>query len=275
MEASIHDCRFTALIFYMNNIQTFRQLHQAGHPLLLANAWNVQSARIFEKSGYKAIGTSSGAVAHSLGYEDGEKISFRELLFMVERIAANITVPFTVDLEAGYSFNVEETAGYIEQLHQLGVVGINLEDSDSGAAQRRLVSIESFSYKISQIKNNLVEKKIDLFINARTDAFLLKQDDALGTTLERIKAYEAAGADGIFVPFVSDEESIRKITASTPLPVNILVAPELPSFDRLAQLGVRRISMGTGGFRAAYAHLETLAAAIQREGSFVPLFKNR
>lgn len=111
-----------------------------------------------------------------------------------------------------------------------------------------------------------------MFVNARTDAFLLDLPSPVAITAERIKAYENAGADGIFVPFLSDCDSIKKITATTLLPVNVMCMPGLPSFNILAELGVRRISTGNFIFKSLYDNLGTLIKNIDVAGSFSPLF---
>lgn len=247
----------------MNNYEIFHQLHQQNEPLILANAWNVKSAQLFEKNGFKAVATSSAAIANSLGYEDGEKISFEEMLFVVQRIIACINIPLSVDMETGYSNNISEVITNVEKLHHIGVVGLNIEDSQ-GKGQ--------FIKKLNGIKNHLVKNNMQLFVNARTDGFLLNLPSALEITLERIKPYEDAGADGIFVPFIAEKESIKKITAATLLPVNVLCMPGLSSFKDLAECGVRRISMGNFLFKAHYNHLETLINNINAQQSFAPLF---
>ena len=113
----------------MNHYETFYQLHQQNKPLIIANAWNVKSAQIIEQNGYEAIATSSGAISNSLGYEDGEKIPFSELLYIVQRIKSCTNVPLSVDLEKGYSDNISELIENIQRLVDIGVAGINLEDS--------------------------------------------------------------------------------------------------------------------------------------------------
>ncbi len=252
----------------MNNYEIFYQLHQQNKPLIVANAWNVKSAQLLEKNGFKAIATSSAAIANSLGYEDGEKISFSELFFVVQRIAASINIPLSVDMETGYSNNISEVISNIEKLVGIGVVGINIEDSRG----KELTPVDLFSEKLSSIKNHLIKNNMQLFLNARTDSFLLNLPSALEITLERIKRYEDAGADGIFVPFVTEKDAIKKITAATALPVNVLCTPHLPSFETLAECGVRRISMGSFLFKAHYNHLETLIKNMNAQQSFSPLF---
>jgi 2-methylisocitrate lyase-like PEP mutase family enzyme len=247
----------------MNNYETFHQLHQQSKPLVLANAWNVKSAQLFEKNGYKAIATSSAAIANSLGYEDGEKISFEEMFFVVQRIISCINIPLSVDMETGYSTNISEVITNIEKLFDIGVVGINIEDSQGK---------DLFIEKLASIKNHLAKNNMQLFVNARTDSFLKGLPAALEITLERLKPYEEAGADGIFVPFITEKEGIKKITAATTLPVNVLCMPGLSSIEDIAECGVRRISMGNFLFKANYNHLEALLKNIDAQQSFAPLF---
>ena len=253
----------------MNNYEIFIQLHQQNEPLLLGNVWNAHSAWLFEKNGYKAIGTSSAAIANSLGYEDGEKILFDELFFIVEKIIANVNIPVSVDIEGGYSNSIAGAINNIERLSDAGVVGINIEDS----YQEGMTAVDIFSKKLSRIKNHLEKNNMKMFVNVRTDGFLLHLPSCLDVTLERIKAYEHAGADGIFVPFVSETDAIKKIVSSTSLPVNIMCMPNLPSFETLAESGVRRISMGNFLFKSIYNNLETMIKNINTEKSFASLFR--
>jgi 2-methylisocitrate lyase-like PEP mutase family enzyme len=247
----------------MNKYEIFHQLHHQEKPLILANAWNVKSAQLFELNGFKAIATSSAAIANSLGYDDGEKISFDEMFFVVRRIMACINIPLSVDMETGYSTNISEVISNIGKLHDIGVAGINIEDSQGK---------DLFIKKLSNIKNHLAKNNMQLFVNARTDSFLLNLPSALDLTLERIKPYEDAGADGLFVPLVAEKEEIKKITSATALPVNVLCMPGLSSFGELTECGVKRISMGNFLFKAHYNHLETLIKNINTRQSFSPLF---
>src|SRR6185369_5339743 len=153
------------------------------------------------KKGFKAIATSSGAVAVTLGSDDGEKISFEDLLAVVSKMTAVVKVPLSVDLETGYGATAEKIVDNLEKLSAIGVVGINIEDS-LRVNGRELVPVDVFNKKLSDIKSGLLKKNINIFINARTDAYLLNLPEPLAITMERIKAYQDAGADGIFVPFV-------------------------------------------------------------------------
>lgn len=255
----------------MNHYEIFKHLHQQKEPLLIGNAWNAASARILERNDFKAIATSSAAIAYSLGYEDGENIPFSELLFVTERIAQCIHVPLSVDIETGYGKDPAEVVRNIEQLHNLGAVGINIEDTLIGP-KREMAPVEAFAEKLHYIKSKLDGKGIQMFLNVRTDSYLVGLPTPLNETLKRISAYEQAGADGIFVPFIKNMDDIRDVVAATSLPVHVLCVANLPSFKELAELGVKRVSMGNFVYTSTYNHLETLLRDILREGSFDTIF---
>jgi len=252
----------------MNRYETFLHLHQAPTPLLLGNCWDVSSAKILEAKGLKAIATSSMAVAQSLGYDDGEHMHFALLLATAKRIQQNITVPFSVDMERGYSNTVEGIIENILQLHDIGVVGINLEDSVNGIIE----PADKFAKTIYTIANYLTQKNIPLFINARTDAFLVKLTNATAETVARIKVYENTGAGGIFVPFIKNESDITTVVATTTLPVNILPVPGLPGIATLTAIGVKRISLGSSLFNACKKATTNTITKILAEQSFDVLF---
>lgn len=246
----------------MNDYEKFLDLHRQVKPLVIANAWNVKSAQLIEKNGYDAIATSSGAIADSLGYPDGEKIPFTELLYMLERIKSCTGIPLSVDLERGYASDLNDLNTNIQKLIDIGVAGINLEDTQGE---------DVYLKKLSSIKNYLERTKQQLFINARTDVFLLKLPSPLETTLRRAKLYQDAGADGLFVTGVQDPDIIKEITAATSLPVNVVGVPKLASIQTLAECGIKRISMAVFLYRATYNHLEPILKNITATHSFTPL----
>lgn len=247
----------------MNNYETFYQLHQQQKPLIIANAWNVKSAQLIEQSGYEAIATSSGAISNSLGYEDGEKMPFSELLYMVQRIKASTTIPLSVDLERGYTNDLNELIENIQKLVDIGVAGINLEDAQGE---------EIYLKKLNSIKNHFEKTNQKLFINARTDGFLQKVEFPLETTIKRAKLYQDAGADGLFVTAVSDPATIKEIALSATLPLNVVGTPKLPSIKTLSECGVRRISMAVFLYKATYNRLENLLKEVMTEQSFELMF---
>ena len=256
----------------MNAYETFLQLHHQASPVLIGNVWDATSAKVFERNGFKALATSSSAIARSMGYEDGENIPFDLLVQIVERIINSIHIPLSVDMERGYGTDVSQIIKNIERLYDLGVVGFNIEDSNKNEKLYLLPSDE-FQNILASITNHLAKKNMLMFINARTDAFLLKIPSPLLETLERIRAYENAGATGIFVPFISDKNEIKKVTSVTKLPVNVLCMPQLPGFNELAELGVKRISMGGAIQISATSSIETTIQTILQQQSFKSLYQ--
>lgn len=256
----------------MTSFTTFNQLHQQDKPLLMGNVWNVQSVRAFEKSGFQALGTSSAAIANSLGYEDGEELPFVELLYQLERITKNTSLPLSVDLEGGYGQTSQEIVENIRKLHKMGVVGINLEDSMVENGERKISDGISFSILLHKITSSLKNENINVFVNVRCDAFLIQQNNTLTLAKERIDLYEKAGADGIFLPGISRDDDIRSAVSCTHLPINVMCMPDLPDFEVLARLGVKRISMGNWVYNKVYDTMEKTINQILIQQSFHPLF---
>jgi len=256
----------------MTNSKLFRELHKNADPLLLGNVWNPQSAGIYEKLGYQAVATSSSAVAHSLGYEDGENMTFDEYFYMIDRILKSVSIPLTVDLEGGYGTNADDIASNILKLAESGVVGINIEDSIMANGVRNMADKEVFYEKLSAVMLKINEKAVDIFINLRTDPFLLGVKDPVKETLERIKLFEKTGIDGVFVPCITAEEDIKTIVKATKLPVNVMAMPELPDFSTLKKLGVKRISSGNFANGYIYKKLEEKGREIIEENNFSPIF---
>lgn len=256
----------------------FKQLHQQEHALLIANVWDVPSAQQAQELGFQAIGTSSAAIAATFGYEDGESMAFSTLRFVVERITSQVSLPLTVDLEAGYSDEPSIIVEHIKQLAALGVVGINIEDSlvnsneSAQASERVLVDAETFSLTLKTVKQMLNDEQIDIFVNVRTDPFLLGTQDALTQTLARISLYESAGADGVFIPCITERTDIETCVQSTSLPINVMCMPQLTNFYALADYGVKRISMGSFVFeRGLKQHKASLTEVLSKK-SFTPVF---
>lgn len=252
----------------------FKALHQQNDALLLCNVWDVPSAKQAQTLGFKAIGTSSAAIASSLGYQDGEEMDFATLRFVVERIVSHTSLPLTVDIEAGFSRNPLVVIQHIKALAALGVVGINIEDSvvAHSTNTRSLIDSEQFAQRLEAITGSLVEQGIEVFINVRTDPFLLEQADALSETLSRIALYQAAGADGIFVPCIQDINDIKTCVNSTLLPINVMCMPQLSDFDTLTGIGVKRISMGSFLHEHLMENNRRRVELIMQQQSFDSLF---
>jgi len=250
----------------------FKNLHDQEKSLVIANVWDVPSARVAEKLGYQAIGTSSSAIAALLGYNDGEEMEYSELEYFVKRIKANSNLPLSVDLESGYSRNPIEIANYIIRMADIGVVGINLEDSIV-EKERTLLNENKFSEILSEVVEYLQRSNVNLFLNIRTDTFLLGVSNVIEETKKRIHLYENAGANGIFVPCIQKRSDIKEIVECTKLPVNVMCMPELPDFDTISDLGVKRISMGNFLFDKMYNGYEHIAKEVMHQKSFKSIFE--
>lgn len=255
-----------------NLFKHFVDLHNQKEPLLIGNVWNVQSAEIFERNGYKAIATSSAAVARTLGYSDGEEISFEEYLFIIERIARRSNIPFSVDLEAGYGETIDEIVDNIKILASNGIAGINIEDSKFHQGKRELVKEEYFRDKLIAICQKLKQEQIEIFINVRIDPFLNGHNNPLKEAIGRIKCYENTGIHGIFLPCITNAKDIQSVIEVTQLPLNVMCMEELPNFQVLNSLGVKRISSGDFLNVAVYKRMDEYLKSIKNKASFEPLF---
>jgi 2-methylisocitrate lyase-like PEP mutase family enzyme len=235
----------------------FAELHVKGKPLLLYNAWDAGSAKAILAAGATAIATSSWSVAEAQGYRDGEAIPIELAERIIERIAATIEAPVTVDFEGGYSEDDGELADNISRLVDTGVVGINFEDRVVNGSG--LYSVDRQARRIAAIRKAAEKKGVDLFINARTDVFFEHGEDAaqaVGEAVYRAKAYEAVGASGFFVPGLVDDALIGRICEGVSLPLNIMVMEGVPSNARVAERGVARISYGPIPYIRAMKELE-------------------
>ncbi|WP_459211514.1 isocitrate lyase/PEP mutase family protein [Aquimarina rhabdastrellae] len=249
----------------------FKKLHSQDKPLLIGNVWNVPSTKTAEKLNFQAIGTSSSAIASILGYNDGEEMEFSEMEYFVKRIALNTKLPLSVDLESGYSRKPKEIVNHIKRLAQLGVVGINIEDSVVNK-KRSLLDVDNFAKTLTEVKKHLENEKIDIFINVRIDTFLLNAPNTVEETKKRIRLYQDAGADGIFTPCIEAEVDIKEIVNCTNLPINVMSMPKLPDFNTLTHLGVKRISMGNFLFDNMYNQFEQVAKTILDQNTFKSIF---
>lgn len=251
---------------------TFAELHHQTIPLLIANVWDATSAVAAHKAGYLAAGTSSAAIAAMLGYEDGEALSFEELLYIVTRIKAVTKLPLSVDMEAGFGTTPAQIAAHLICLARIGVAGINLEDSKVINGVRQLANAHEFASTLKAIRRALDKEGYSLFFNIRTDPYLLNHKQALQETLLRGRLYEAAGADGLFVPCLTSEKEMAIIASEIALPLNVMCMPGLAAFGKLKKAGVSRISMGNFVHSAMQSKLEALMLAIQSQQTFAGVF---
>lgn len=250
----------------------FAELHHQHKPLIIANVWDAASAVAAQKAGYQVLGTSSAAIASTLGYEDGQGMPVDELFYMVSRIRAVSNLPLSVDMEAGYGDSAEEVATNLRRLAHAGISGVNLEDSKIIDGVRQLDDVSHFCRILSTVCNTLRSENYSLFLNIRTDTYLLGYENALQETILRGNSYKAAGADGLFVPCLTSEKDISLIAQATDLPLNVMCMPDLPSFDKLKVAGVSRISMGNFVHSTVQSRLTDLMHAIRSHQTFEGLF---
>ena len=233
--------------------EQFRKLHHGPRMVVLANAWDVVSARILEECGHPAIATSSAAVAFSRGYPDGQRIPRAEMLDVVARIARAVRVPVTADLEAGYGTTLKDMVETVKAAIEAGAIGMNLEDV-TGDDESSHVALPLQVEKIRAIRETAKSLAVPFVLNARTDVYLMPigpEATRFERTVERLRAYRDAGADCLFAPGIYDRETIAKLVKAVEAPINILANPACPPMAELEKIGVARLSAGSGIMRSA------------------------
>jgi 2-methylisocitrate lyase-like PEP mutase family enzyme len=250
--------------------ESLRAMHLAPPILVLPNAWDAASARIFERAGARAIATTSAGVAFSLGHPDGQSVPRDLMLEAVARIAAAVSVPVTADMEAGYGRTPEELANTTLHLIQAGAVGLNLEDSTKDPSNP-LFSLEEQVARVRAVKESAECASVRIVINARTDVFLGHIGEPakrLDESVRRLNAYRSAGADCLFIPGVTDAGIISELVRRVSGPINVLIGPGMPSTAELQKLGVARVSAGSGIMRAALAFARDAAVELLTNGTY-------
>lgn len=247
------------------NPAAFRSLHTSG--FILPGAWDAASARIFEEAGFGAVGTSSAAIAFSRGLPDGQTLSLKEMCRVVERIVDRVGVPVNADLEAGYGDAPADAARSVRAFAALGVAGVNLEDG-TGTPQAPLFALEAQVRRLEAAR--AVAAPETLFLNARIDTYLVGWGETpaqrLTETLRRGRAYQEAGADGLFVPGVTDLATVRELAGALEAPLNVMVGAGAPPAAALIDAGARRVSTGPAAFLATLGVLRQAAEDWQTQG---------
>ena len=241
-----------------------KKLHLGPKILVMANAWDVISARIVEETGFPAVATTSAGVAASLGFADGEHVSRDAMLEVVARIARAVRVPVTADMEAGYGLRPADMAETARALIETGAVGLNLEDV-TGEDESSQVGLHLQVEKITAMREASASAGVPLVINARTDVYLMPIGPAetrFERTVERLRAYAQAGASCVFAPGVKDADTIARLVKAVEAPLNILMMPGVPGISELEKLGVARASIGSGLGRAALGTARKIARAM-------------
>jgi 2-methylisocitrate lyase-like PEP mutase family enzyme len=253
--------------------EAFRAMHRGPNILILPNAWDVASARIFEEAGIAAIATTSAGIAFTLGYPDGQKISRDEMLSCVSRIATKVKIPVTADVEAGYGDRPEDAALTARGVIEAGAVGLNLEDGTDDP-QNPLTDLSLQLEKISAVRDTAQSLGVPLVLNARTDVHLLQVGEPKNRYTEafkRLAAFRVGGADCLFVPGLRDLPTITQLVRELHHPVNILAGPGSPSIPELQKIGVARVSLGSSAMRATLGLAQKIAQELQTTGSYSSL----
>jgi 2-methylisocitrate lyase-like PEP mutase family enzyme len=254
--------------------ELFLKYHHDKDILVLLNSWDIGSSRLIEASGYKAIATTSMGIAASLGYPDCQIIQLSEMIEAIKGIVNGVQVPVTVDIEAGYGNDLNEIIDSVKKIIATGIVGINIEDSID--LNPTLIDELEFCERISAIRALSDSLGFHLVINARTDSFytsLSSPREKLTESIKRGNKYREAGADCIFVQPVSDRETISTLVKEIDAPINILANPGMgggipPSVSELQDLGVARLSLGSGLMKATLALIKKVADELSEKGTY-------
>ena len=249
--------------------EQLRALHHTPPILVLPNAWDAVSARLFQAEGFPAIATTSAGVAAALGYPDGGAVPPREMFEAVARITRAVTVPVTADIEHAYGATPDAVADNVLRVIAAGAVGINIEDCVPGAPELEAITLQAD--KISTIVKAAKTAGVPIVINARTDVFLRgigAPETRLGVAVERGKAFLAAGADCVFVPGVRDPDTISALVSGIGGPLNVLAVKGTPRVHELEALGVARVSVGSGPHRATLALTRDIAHELRTKGTY-------
>jgi 2-methylisocitrate lyase-like PEP mutase family enzyme len=256
-----------------DHAELFRSLHDAASPLALANVWDVASARLVEASGARAIATTSAGVAWGLGAADGNHLDGDQAVALIARVVAAVDIPVSADIESGYGAGPGEVGETVTRVVAAGAVGINIEDAHTEPVSP-LRPVAEQAGRIAAARAAADAAGVRVYINARTDTYLLGVGDEAGRleeTLERARTYLEAGADGVFVPGVTAPAVVGALIKGIDAPVNILAGPGAPTVAELSKLGVARVSLGSSMAAAAYAVVRRASEELLSTGSYAAL----
>lgn len=249
--------------------ESLRSLHGSG-VLVLPNAWDAGSAAVIAAAGAKAIATTSGGVAWSLGRTDGHGLTREEMVEQVRRIAGAVEVPVTADVEGGYGPAPEDVAKTVEAVIEAGAVGVNIEDSHAPGGP--LFDAQEQAERLRAGRAAAERAGLpDLVINVRTDVFLFgigEPEGRMDDVIARAAVYAEAGADCLFVPGLIDLDALALLVKATTLPVNVMAWPGAPTVAEFEAAGVRRVSLGTAVTQSAYTLAQRAATEALTKGTY-------
>src|SRR5581483_21037 len=245
-------------------------MHRGPRLLLLPNAWDAMSARLFEAAGFGALATTSGGLAWALGFQDGEQAPWNEVIAATARIVRAVRVPVTADIEEGYGASPADVARSVTAIIATGAVGINLEDGTHDPAMP-MRPIEDAALRVSAAREAARAAGVPIVINARVDLYLKQVHDdrtRFAETVRRAKAYAAAGADCIFPFGLTDLKILGELVAATRLPINVVGRAGTPGVAALEGIGVARVSIASGATMAVMAQIRQIAGELARRENF-------
>lgn len=262
--------------------ERLRGLHRSDAVLVLPNAWDASSARVFEDCGFPAVATTSAGIAWALGYPDGELLGRDEVAEATARVVAAVSVPVTADVEAGYGDSPGAAAETARAVIGAGAVGLNLEDAadpappgspapPAGRGGAALLGLGAQLEKIRAVVGAGREAGVPLVVNARTDLYWRSLGEPgwrFGETVRRANAFLEAGADCVFVPGVEEPATVAALVREITGPLNVLAGPGAPPIAELAGLGVRRVSVGSGPARAVMGLVRGIGRELLEEGTY-------
>ena len=251
--------------------ERFREQNRAGR-LLLPNAWDAASARIFEESGFTAIGTTSAGIAYAQGFRDAQRIDRGTMVRAIATIVRGVSCPVSADVEAGYGPSAADVATTVDAVLDAGVVGINLEDNTHQATAAGLFGINEQCSRIAAARDIAERRHVPLVINARTDTFLLglgsDVEERLGLTVERGSRYLSAGADLVFVPLLVDVVHVKRLSAELQGRLSLMALPGAPSAAELFAAGAARVSIGQMAMLATLGSLKRIGEELHQHGTW-------
>lgn len=248
--------------------RVFRQLHQSGC-FVIPNPWDLGSARLLAQLGFPALATTSSGFAWSLGRRDNH-VSLQETLAHLRSIAHGVPVPVNADFEGGFASAPEAVAANVKAATATGIAGLSIEDS-TGDASRPLFDLSLAVQRIQAARRAIDDSGTGILLTGRSEGFIVGRPD-LGETLRRLSAYADAGADCLYAPGIrSTADIVAVVKAVAPKPVNVLVGSDFATVSELADLGVRRISVGGALARAAWTGFLEAAKEIAERGTFAGL----
>jgi 2-methylisocitrate lyase-like PEP mutase family enzyme len=248
----------------------FRNMHHAPPLLVLPNAWDAVTARLFVQAGARAIATTSAGIAATLGYADGQNVPRELMMQAIARIANAVSLPVTADIESGYADSPKGLGESMRAVINAGAIGVNLEDA-TGDTSQPLFALEEQIERIRAAREAADDVNIPVVINARTDVYLEKVGEPatrFAETVRRLNAYHQAGAGCLFVPGVTDMPTLTQLVQSVRGPLNVLAGPGMPPVADLQRIGIARLSVGSAIMRATLAVARDAADELLQKGTY-------